>query len=185
MKDLLIYVGLRRGGSSIPWLLPDLDVGLLLPPRADAGKTGGPMIPLNGRLADLVLLEPAEPGVSRRSNGSSRRGGSSLETKAVWSKRADNGTRMAVSGDREAAESGLRELAVEPELKNEVVDGRASFKEAGRPVEAFDTAVPGLPVISDNCEGGQDGPTPWVGAGVVRRDFWVGVNHRPNSRTWS
>ena len=108
------------------------------------------MNPLSGRLADLVLLDPAEPGVSRRSNGSSRRGGRSLEMKALLSRRAENGTRVGMSLDSDAAESGLRELAVEPELNNEAVDGRVSFSWAWRLVEVDGRAVPGLPDISDS-----------------------------------
>jgi hypothetical protein len=70
--------------------------------------------------------------------------------KALLSRRADNGNRVVISLDRDAAESGLRELAVEPEPKNEAVDGRVSFSWAGRVVEMDGSAVPGLPEISDN-----------------------------------
>lgn len=70
--------------------------------------------------------------------------------KALLSRRADNGNRMVISLDSDAAESGLRELAVEPELKNEAVEGRVSFSWAWGTVEVDGSAVPGLPDISDN-----------------------------------
>ena len=131
-EALLTYTGFRKAGSSVSPLLPVLDFGRVLPLIADAGIVGGPMTPLRGRLLDLVLLLPGDPGVSRRSNGSSRRGGRSLAVKAVGVlRRADSEGSAAASWDTDAAESGLRELADEPGWKKDAVDGRrppASFR---------------------------------------------------------
>lgn len=72
------------------------------------------------------------------------------------SRRAESGRCDILSGDRDAAESGLRELAVEPGPNIDAVEGRMSL--IGRSAEMMDWAVSGRPVISESWDGGQDGP---------------------------
>jgi hypothetical protein len=66
-------VGFGKGGSSVSRAVDRLEDGLRLATRA--GKGGGPIIPVDGRLEGRAVSLPDECGIDERAKGNSRLGG--------------------------------------------------------------------------------------------------------------
>jgi len=116
-----------RGGSSVARLLLVFESGLNGPARDVIGRGGGPMAELIGRFSDRTGPLPREFGVSRRSNGSFRRGRSlALGAKEIGVSRGAEYEKLelVLKGESVEADSGLRELAVDPSRNGVADNGR-------------------------------------------------------------